>query len=108
MIGKSTDYIEVASADFVESRDATGEDTLLVGYVETDPLPHTEMGTETGGETIIAFRITVGFLRPKLVAEHSVEIKAASQRLKSKAFIQRFPLRYEILFQGHGYLGFVR
>ena len=74
MIGKCTGYIQVAGADFIKGRNATGEETLLIRNVETETLAHEDMCTHTGRETIISSWIPVGLLRPEFITEYCVEV----------------------------------
>ena len=87
MIGKSTDYIEVASTDFIKSRDTPRKESFLVGNVETKPLADEEVSADPCREIVISFRVSVGFLRPEFIAEYGVEINSAFQWLECPCFV---------------------
>ena len=102
MIGKCTRYIQVAGADFVKGRNATGEETLLVRDMETETLANEDVCTHTGRETVIALWIAVRFFRPEFITENSIEVQTARQWFESKSFAYFFFPRDEVLFQCHG------
>ena len=107
MIGKCTSHIQIASADFIKSGNATGKETFLVWDVETETLAYKDMRTHTGRETVIALWITVRFFCPKFITENSIELQTARQRFKSPSRAKLFLPRNEILFQCHGNLAVV-
>ena len=107
MVGKSTDHIEVAGADFIKSRDTPRKESFLVGDVETEALPDEKMSADPCREVVISFRVSVGFFRPKFIAEHGVEINAALQRLECPCLVQLLAPRNEVLLQGHRELALI-
>lgn len=107
MVGDSTYQIEVAGAQLVIACNTVGEHTFSVGYQELYALPHKQMGTHAGGESIVSAGITVGLGGPEFIVENRIHIDATRKRVGMDRGAQRETPRCKALPEGERELGIV-